>query len=187
MPVPKRPIATPGARATPRAACHTLTLSPSHLLTPTPPPWQSGTSGDRRKQWIMDNGQWTMSRKRQLSIINYALSIAAPPLPPLVAFGCIRDALRESGDRCAGREEKGEHEAETFCHPVTLSPSHLVTPPPLRGIRGHSGTGSKPGSGGDGEKMPAQIGLGRAKFQLLRAKFQLFRDIWGTFWTRCLA
>jgi hypothetical protein len=33
----------------------------------------------------------------------------------------------------------------------------------------------------------AQIGPGRAKFQLLRAKFQLFRDIWGVFLSQLAA
>ena len=169
------------------AVCRSTVYFPLSTLSaagrpPPPPPGYSGTFGDRRKQWTVDNEQNTAIIHYQLCTIH-----CDPPHPPLVAFGCIWVALRQRGDRRAGGEEKGDHEAETFCHPVTLSPSHLVTPPPLRGIRGHSGTGSKPGSGGDGEKMPAQIGLGRAKFQLLRAKFQLFRNVLGTFWTRCLA
>jgi hypothetical protein len=164
-------------------------LSTFHRLPSRPqagPHPPSGLFGDIWGQAeAMDNGQWTVDNEQKMAIIHYQLCTihCAPPTPPWlhsVAFGT----------RCA-REEKREHEA--FCRLVTLSPSHLVIPtphPPLRGIRGHSGTGIKPGSGGDGErgrKMPAQIRLGRAKFQLLRAKFELFRDIWGTFWTRCLA
>jgi len=74
------------------------------------------------------------------------LSAEGRPPPPLCCILLHSGAHAGARKEIAAVAERGKRDNETFCHLVTLSPSHLVTPtplPPLRDIRGHLGHGRK--------------------------------------------
>ena len=111
----------------------------------------------------MSHGQLTMDNERAETavMLNNALSLLTPHPP----FGCIRFHLVPPAS--GGEGERGRWTSRHGRH------WHLAFFALLASLRFN---------------FPrARIPLGRTKFQLLRAKFQLFRDIWGMFWTRCLA
>jgi len=121
-----------------------------------------------------------MDNEQRTAIINYALSIATPPHPPglhSVAFGshCAREEIAALVERRKETMRQRPSVTQSPCHQVTLSP--LPPSGAFGDIRGQGSSRGEGEMGRGGEETRAQIGPGRAKFQLLRAKFELFRDI----------